>query len=75
MPKKNKTVNCKPTRASGRSAGSAARKNFARGLVWFAAWLLDNVEGDTVTEESLQQWGTEALREREKRQNDGAKGR
>lgn len=36
--------------------------DFYRGIEWFACWLLDNVEGETVTEEQLRSWAVEAWR-------------
>jgi hypothetical protein len=39
------------------------------GLAWkegvasFAAWLVDNAEGKTITEELLMEWGTRCIRE------------
>ena len=36
---------------------------------FFASYLLDNCEGETITEESLQRWLVESEKEREKRNN------
>jgi hypothetical protein len=44
--------------------------DFYNGIEWLACWLLDNVEGETITEEQLRPWAVEAWREHLKRQND-----
>lgn len=41
-------------------------KNFYRGVEYFACWLLDNVEGETITEEQLRPWAQQAWLERKK---------
>jgi len=33
------------------------------GVALFAAWLLDNTEGKTITEELLMKWGSQCIRE------------
>ena len=50
-------------------ACSGATKDFYRGIESFAAWLVDNAEGETVTEELVLIWATKAWREGKKRQN------
>lgn len=34
--------------------------DFYKGIEWFACWLLDNVEGETITEEQLRPWAVKA---------------
>jgi len=34
--------------------------DFYNGMEWFACWLLDNVEGETITEEQLRPWAAKA---------------
>jgi len=40
--------------------GSAVGGDFYNGLEWLACWLLDNVEGETITEEQLRPWAIKA---------------
>lgn len=44
-------------------AHSAADEAWKEGVASFAAWLVDNAEGETITEELLMQWGTRCIRE------------
>ncbi len=37
------------------------------GIEWFACWLMDNVEGEIITEEQLRPWAYEALLEYKKK--------
>jgi hypothetical protein len=39
------------------------------GIEWFACWLLDNVEGEIITEEMLRPWAIEAWEEYNKYKN------
>ena len=48
---------------------SAVGGEFYNGLEWFACWLLDHKEGDTITEELLRPWAYEAWKEHLVRQN------
>jgi hypothetical protein len=41
--------------------------DFYKGIEWFACWMLDNVEGETITEELLRPWAAEAWYEHLKR--------
>lgn len=34
--------------------------DFYNGIEWFACWLLDNKEGEPITEEQLRQWAVVA---------------
>jgi hypothetical protein len=43
--------------------------DFYNGLEWFACWLLDNKEGETITEELLRPWAYEAWQAHLKKQN------
>lgn len=36
------------------------RGQFYNGIEWLACWLLDNTEGETITEQQLRTWATEA---------------
>lgn len=47
-----------------------ASGEFYLGIEWLACWMLDHVEGETVTEELLREWATKAWREGKKRQNE-----
>ena len=40
------------------------KDDFYKGIEWFACWLLDNVEGETITEEALRPWAVKALKSR-----------
>lgn len=68
-----KTKTSKPKRPAVRvqRACSGATQDFYRGVEYFACWLLDNQEGETITEEVLREWATRAWRARKKRQNAG----
>lgn len=44
-------------------AHSAADEAWKEGVASFAAWLVDNAEGETITEELLMEWGTRCIRE------------
>ena len=44
-------------------------KAFYAGVEYFACWLLDNAEGETVTEEQLRPWAQQAWLERKKGPN------
>lgn len=51
------------------SPGSAVGGDFYNGIEWLACWLLDNAEGETITEEQLRPWAAKAWAEHLKRQN------
>ena len=53
-----------------RSANYAAGGDFYNGVEWLACWLLDNVEGETITEEQLRPWAAKAWAEHLKGHND-----
>ncbi len=40
------------------------KDDFYKGIEWFACWLLDNVEGEIITEEQLRPWAIKALEAR-----------
>jgi len=42
------------------AAGSSVGGDFYQGIEWLACWLLDNVEGETITEEQLRPWAQKA---------------
>ena len=42
-------------------ASTVPEANFSDGAVYFAAWLVDNAEGDVVSEELVRQWVTDAI--------------
>lgn len=42
-------------------AHSAADEAWKEGVASFAAWLVDNAEGETITEELLMEWGTRCI--------------
>lgn len=44
--------------------------DFYNGIEWFACWLLDHAEGETITEEQLRPWAVEAWHEHLKRMNE-----
>lgn len=44
-------------------AHSAADEAWKEGVASFAAWLVDNAEGETITEELLMEWATRCIRE------------
>lgn len=48
---------------------SAVAGDFYNGLEWFACWLLDHAEGETITEELLRPWAYEAWKAHLIRQN------
>lgn len=50
--------------------GSAVGGEFYNGIEWLACWLLDNAEGETITEEQLRPWAAEAWKAHLTRQND-----
>jgi len=54
------------SRRSQQRVGRPREKDIYRGIEYFACWLLDNREGETVTEELLRQWASEAWLERKK---------
>jgi hypothetical protein len=51
---------------------SPRRGQFYNGVEWLACWLLDNAEGETITEEQLRPWAAKAWEEHLKRANDQA---
>ncbi len=53
------TKNTKSAEARGYAAGG----DFYNGIEWLACWLLDNVEGETITEEQLRPWAAKAWTE------------
>jgi hypothetical protein len=42
------------------AASSFVGGDFYQGIEWLACWLLDNVEGETITEEQLRPWAQKA---------------
>lgn len=50
-------------------ACSAVGGDFYKGVEWLACWLLDNAEGETITEEQLRPWAVKAWEAHLKRQN------
>ncbi len=48
---------------------SAVGGEFYSGLEWFACWLLDHAEGETITEEILRPWAYKAWQAHLKKQN------
>jgi hypothetical protein len=42
------------------AACSSVGGDFYQGIEWLACWLLDNVEGETITEEQLRPWAQKA---------------
>lgn len=69
-----KNTPAKSTKKARSSAahGSGARGNFYRGIEWMACWLLDNAEGETISEEQLRSWAAKAWEAHLKRPNDQA---
>lgn len=68
----SKTTKARSRTAKGRSLKrvvSPRRGQFYKGIEWLACWLLDNVEGETVTEEQLRPWAIQAWKEHLKRAN------
>jgi hypothetical protein len=59
--------------ASPTKARPAVGGEFYKGIEWLACWLLDNVEGETITEEQLRPWAAKAWKAHLKRQNGTAK--
>lgn len=49
--------------------GEAPRCPVYDGIEWFACWLLDHAEGETITEELLRPWAMEARKAHLKRRN------
>lgn len=49
---------------------SKRMNDFYNGIEWLACWLLDNVEGETITEEQLRPWAAKAWAEHLKRHNE-----
>jgi hypothetical protein len=45
---------------SDATACSSVGSDFYQGIEWLACWLLDNVEGETITEEQLRPWAQKA---------------
>lgn len=43
-----------------RARAAAIDVDFYNGIEWFACWLLDHREGETITEEQLRPWAVEA---------------
>ncbi len=46
-----------------RGADKSAGDGFYGGIEWFACWLLDHAEGETISEEQLRPWAVQAWRE------------
>jgi hypothetical protein len=46
-----------------------------KGIEWLACWMLDNVEGEEVTEEQLRPWAVKAWEAHLKRHIDELRGR
>ena len=60
-------------KSTGPSAPAVVRPRrgqFYQGVEWLACWLLDNAEGETITEEQLRPWAAKAWAEHLKRSND-----
>ena len=69
MPKK-KTSKTDSAPAVDRAAPCCAvGGDFYKGLEWFACWLLDHAEGETITEELLRPWAQQAWMKHLKRHN------
>lgn len=54
---------------SDATACSAVGGDFYNGVEWLACWLLDNAEGETITEEQLRWWAAKAWEAHLKQQN------
>lgn len=55
--------------------GSAVGGDFYKGIEWFACWLLDNNEGETIYEERLRSWAADAWKAHLKQPNAEISGR
>lgn len=52
------------------SSGSAQHGGeFCSGIEWFGGWLVDNAEGETITEELLAMWAGKAWQAHVEKQN------
>ena len=52
------------------SSGSAQHGgDFCSGIEWFGGWLVDNAEGETITEELLAMWASKAWQAHAEKQN------
>ena len=51
-------------------ACSSVGGDLYKGIEWLACWLLDNVEGETITEEQLRPWAQKAWLAHLDRKND-----
>jgi hypothetical protein len=49
--------------------GYAVGGDFYNGIEWLACWLLDNVEGEMISEEQLRPWAAKAWEAHLKRPN------
>lgn len=58
----------RPRRFAG-ARGYAVGGDCRNGIEWLACWLLDNVEGEIITEEQLRPWAVKAWRAHLKRHN------
>lgn len=58
-----------PAPGVGEAGQKEIGSDFYKGMEWFACWLLDNVEGETITEEQLRPWAVKAWQEHLKRMN------
>ena len=65
-------VRCKEALGSYYDSPAIAAEcaDFYNGVEWLACWLLDNKEGETITEEQLRPWAVEAWKAHLKRQPD-----
>ena len=71
-PKTKPRIQKRPGRAAHGSLHrhcGAVGGDFYLGIEWMACWLLDNVEGETITEEQLRPWAAKAWAAHLKRQN------
>ena len=67
--KNTKSAKQNRPRRFAEARGYAAGGDFYNGIEWLACWLLDNVEGETITEEQLRPWAAKAWAEHLKRHN------
>lgn len=71
-PKTKRITNSATEAATRRSAPRgccAVGGDFYNGVEWLACWLLDNREGEEITEEQLRGWAIEAWKAHLKRHN------
>jgi len=71
MTTENQKPKTKPaTKALPSSTGSLAKGgDFYNGIEWMAAWMVDNVEVQKVSEEKLRVWATKAWLQHIEKQN------